>query len=117
MSMKVLMRSDWRPPLPANLRENPKFAIWLTVVAALQLIGNQAMPQPNCDIVRIAKNYVEAQFPFIHIASKRHVVTSPVGAYWQVTFDFDEPARYLGMVPEITVDPKTCQVVSAKVWQ
>ena len=76
------------------------------------------MPQPNCDVVRIARDYSETHFPFIKITSdRRMVVISQVGAYWQVTFDFDEPARYLGMVPEITVDPITCQVVAAKVWQ
>ena len=75
------------------------------------------MAQPNCDVITIARAYVEAHFPFIDVASKRRVVSAPVGAYWQVTFDFDEPARYLGFVPEIMVDPRSCQVVSAKVWQ
>lgn len=78
---------------------------------------NQAMPQPNCDVVGIAKAYVETHFPFIDLASDRRVVSSPVGDHWQVTLDFDVPARYLGFIPEITVDPKTCQVVNAKVWQ
>jgi hypothetical protein len=95
-------------------RDSRKAAMALIL---LPFMVAQAMPQPNCDIVKIAKTYVEMHFPFIHIASKRRVVTAPIGAYWQVTFDFDEPARYLGMVPEITVDPETCQVVSAKVWQ
>ena len=81
------------------------------------LLMAEAMAQPNCDFIKIARTYVETHFPFIHLASKRRVVTAPVGAYWQGTFDFDEPARYLGMVPEITVDPGACQVVSAKVWQ
>jgi hypothetical protein len=94
-----------------------KFSIWLTIVATLQLMGNQAMPQSDCDIVKIARAYVETRFPFIDITSHRRVVTSQIGAYWQVTFDFDPPATYLGFVPEITVDPRTCQVVSAKVWQ
>lgn len=117
MSLKKLTRSDWRPVsyLKPGLRE--KFSISTAVIAMLQLMGNQAMPQSNCDVVTIARTYVEAHFPFINVASKRRVVSAPVGAYWQVTFDFDEPARYLGFVPEITVDPRTCQVVSAKVWQ
>jgi hypothetical protein len=80
-------------------------------------MGNPAMPQPNCDVVTIARAYVESNFPFINVGSNRRVVTSPVGDYWQVTFTFDPPATYLGFVPEITVDPRTCQVVSAKVWQ
>jgi len=73
------------------------------------------MPQPNCDVVRIAKAYVESHFPFIDTAPDRRVITLPVGAHWQVTFNL--PDGYLGFVPEITVDPKTCQVVRSKVWQ
>jgi len=78
-------------------------------------MGIQAMSQPNCDVVRIAEDYVKTQFPFIDTAPDRHVVSLPIGAYWQVTFKL--PDRYLGFVPEITVDPRTCQVVGAKVWQ
>jgi hypothetical protein len=116
MSMKMLIRSDRRPTLPAKPRAKVKLSIWLTIVATIQLMGNQAMPQPDCDVVTIARAYVEAHFPFINIASdRRMVVTSPVGAHWQVTFDL--PDGYLGFVPEITVDPRTCQVVGAKVWQ
>jgi hypothetical protein len=85
------------------------------MIAALQLTGNQAMSQLNCDVVKIAKDYVETHFPFIDTAPDRRVVTLPIGAYWQVTFKL--PERYLGFVPEITVDPNTCRVVSAKVWQ
>jgi hypothetical protein len=117
MPTKVFTRSDWRPASPTTPSAKVKFSIWVTVVATLQVVGNPAMPQPNCDVVTIARAYVEAHFPFINVASNRRVVSAPVGAYWHVTFDFDEPARYLGFVPEITVDPRTCQVVSAKVWQ
>jgi hypothetical protein len=116
MPMKMFTQSDWRSASPTKSSMRKKYAIWATVVTTLQLMGNPAMPQPTCDVVGIARAYVETHFPFI-IASKRRVVSSPVGDYWQVTFDFDEPGRYLGFVPEITVDPKTCQVVSAKVWQ
>src|SRR5256885_279216 len=101
---------------PRGMTATVKLSIWATVVATLQLMGNEAMPQPNCDVVKIAKAYVETKFPFIDIDSDRRVVTSPVGANWKVTFAFDPPATYLGFVPEITVDPRTCQVVSAKVW-
>lgn len=89
----------------------------LTVVAIIQSTVDPAMPQPNCDVVRIARAYVESTFPFINVDSDRRVVSAPVGDYCQVTFTFDPPATYLGFVPEITVDPRICQVVSAKVWQ
>ena len=87
----------------------------MIVAAALPLIGSEAMSQPNCDVVRIAQDYVKTHFPFIDTAPDRRVVSLPIGAYWQVTFNL--PDRYLGFVPEITVDPGTCQVVAAKVWQ
>ena len=92
-----------------------KLPIWATVVATLQLTGIQAMSQSNCDVIRIAEDYVKTHFPFIDTAPDRRVVSLPIGAYWQVTFKL--PDRYLGFVPEITVDPRTCQVVAAKVWQ
>ena len=73
------------------------------------------MPQPNCDVVKIANEYVKAHFPFIDTKPDRRVTTLPIGTYWQVIFHL--PEGFLGFVPEITVDPKTCQVVAAKVWQ
>jgi hypothetical protein len=116
MSMNILAAADWRRTSRAKPRAKVKLAVWLTIVTTCQLMGNQAMPQPDCDIVQIARAYVDIHFPFIKTTSdRRMVVTLPVGAYWQVTFDL--PDGYLGMVPEITVDPESCQVVSAKVWQ
>lgn len=92
-----------------------KLSVLMVAAATLQLTGNQTMSQPNCDVVKIAQDYVRTHFPFIDTAPDRRVVTLPVGAYQQVTFKL--PFGYLGFVPEITVDPRTCQVVSAKVWQ
>lgn len=115
MLMKFFVCSGrWRasstnPIIKANL------PILATVVAMLQLTGNQAMSQPNCDVVEIAKDYVKAHFPFIDTAPDRRVVSLPVGDFLQITFKL--PEGYLGFVPEITVDPRTCQVVRAKVWQ
>jgi hypothetical protein len=87
----------------------------LMMIAVLQLMAEEAVSQPNCNVVRIAEDYVKAHFPFIDTASDRSVVSLPVGPFLQITFDL--PEGYLGFVPEITVDPRTCQVVSAKVWQ
>src|SRR5262245_45166026 len=115
--MSMLIRFDWRPASTTKLRTSVKFSVWLTIVATFQLMGDQAMPQSDCDVARIARTYVESNFPFITLGSNRRVVTSQVGPHWQVRFSFDPPATYLGMVPEITVDPRTCQVVAAKVWQ
>src|SRR5947207_94940 len=100
---------------PRGMTATVKLSIWATVVATLQLMGNEAMPQPNSDVVKIAKAYVERKFPFIDTNAVRVVLTFSIGGYLQVPFHL--PDRYLGFVPEITVDPRTCQVVSAKVWQ
>lgn len=115
MLMKFFARCGRRRASPTNPTMKANLPILASVVATFQLTGNQAMSQPNCDFVRIAEDYVKAHFPFIDTAPDRRVVSIPVGAYWQVTFNL--PDRYLGFVPEITVDPRTCQVVSAKVWQ
>lgn len=72
------------------------------------------MPQPNCDVVRVAEDYVRNQFPFIEIGRRRWSSLIE-GSVWKVSLDL--PDGHLGFVPEIVVDPKTCQVVGAKVWQ
>jgi len=72
------------------------------------------MPQPNCDIVRTAEDYVRAHFPFIQIGNRRWS-SSDQADLWKVRLEL--PDGHLGFVPEIMVDPRTCQVVSAKVWQ
>jgi len=93
----------------------PAVFMFVVIFAVFQLRGSGAMPQRNCDVVKIANDYVKTHFPFIDTKPDRRVVTIPIGAFWQVTFDL--PDGYLGFVPEITVDPRTCQVVGAKVWQ
>lgn len=87
----------------------------LTVFAMIQSMGNQAMPLPNCDFVKIAEEYVRQRWPFIDTTTERRAVSLPIGAYWQVTFKL--PDDTLGYVPEVTIDRSTCQVVSAVVWQ
>jgi hypothetical protein len=111
---KALTRFDQSrsPTCPAT---RMSFLASITVAAMFQLMGNRAMSQQNCDVVKIANDYVRANFPFIDTNPDRRVVILSVGEYSQVTFHL--PDRYLGFVPEITVDPQTCQVVSAKVWQ
>jgi len=112
--MKALIRLD-RPPLSTCPATTMSLLVSITVAAMFLLMGNQVMSQQNCDVVKVANDYVKTHFPFIDTNPDRRVVTLPVGAYSQVTFHL--PDRYLGFVPEITVDPRTCQVVSAKVWQ
>jgi hypothetical protein len=86
----------------------------LMVVAALQLTVDQAMSQPNCDVVKIAEDYARARWP-VDLTTNRRVVRWLEGNVWKVTFEF--PADTLGYVPEIGIDERTCQVVSARLWQ
>jgi len=72
------------------------------------------MAQPNCDVVKIAEDYVRTHLSFIGTANRRWS-SSIEGNVWTVRLELPEGA--LGFVPEIGVDPRTCQVVSAKVWQ
>lgn len=99
---------------PTNRMTRLKLPIWATVVATLQLTGNHAMSQQNCNVVSIADEYARTHFPFIRIGDRRWS-SSLEADLWTVRLEL--PDGHLGFVPEITVDPRTCQVVRAKVWQ
>ena len=84
------------------------------VVAMIQSMVNPAMSQPNCDLVKIAEDYVRQRWSFIDVTDRRRT-NSVEGAVWKVRFTL--PDDTLGYVPEVTIDRKTCQVVGAVVWQ
>jgi hypothetical protein len=84
------------------------------VVAILQSMVNQAMSQPNCDLVKIAEDYARTRWP-VDLTTDRRVVSSLEGNVWKIRFTL--PDDTLGFVPEIGIDQRTCQVVSAKLWQ
>jgi hypothetical protein len=86
----------------------------LMVIAILQLMVDQAMSQPNCDAVKIAEDYARTRWP-VDLTSERQVVIRIEGTVWKVAFEL--PNDTLGYVPEIGIDQRTCQVVSAKLWQ
>ena len=86
----------------------------LMVLTLLPLTVDQAMSQPNCDVVKIAENYARARWP-VDLTTDRRVVRWLEGNVWKVTFEF--PADTLGYVPEIGIDQRTCQLVSAVLWQ
>jgi hypothetical protein len=86
----------------------------LMVIAALQSMVDQAMSQPNCDFVKIAEDYVRQRWPFIDVTDRRRL-SSVEGAVWKIRFTL--PDDTLGFVPEVGIDQRTCQVVSAIVWQ
>ena len=91
-----------------------KRRVLMIVAAAVQLTGNEAMPQPNCDVVKIAEDYVRQRWPFIDVTDRRRL-TSVEGAIWKVRFTL--PDDTLGFVPEVGIDQRPCQIVSAIVWQ
>lgn len=113
--MKTFARYERRLGSQRDVLTKAKLSILMSAAATLQWTGNQAMSQPNCDVVKIAEDYVRQRWPFIDITTERRAVSLPIGAYWQVTFKL--PDDSLGYVPEITIDQRTCQVVSAVVWQ
>lgn len=87
---------------------------WMAIAVTLVLMGNQAMPQSNCDVVTTAQEYVRAHFPFIQIGNRRWS-SSAEADLWTVRLEL--PDGHLGFVPEITINERSCQVVAAKVWQ
>jgi hypothetical protein len=86
----------------------------LMMAAMFHLIGGQAMAQPTCDVVKIAEDYAKARWP-VDLATDRHGRHWPDGAVIKVAFEL--PPDSLGDVPEIGIDPQSCRVVSAKLWQ
>ncbi len=86
----------------------------MMAIAVLQLMVDRAMSQPNCDLVKIAEDYAKTRWP-VDMTTDRRVRTWLEGNVWKVRFDLPEDA--LGFVPEIGIDQRTCQVVSAMFWQ
>ena len=118
MSMKVSALSDRRLASLRNALTRAKLPVLTITAAMLQLTGNQAMSQPNCDVVKIAEDFARTRWP-ADLTTGRRVVVRPVSVagsiYQQVTFEL--PDGYLGPVPEITVDGRSCSVIGAKLWQ
>jgi hypothetical protein len=115
--MKNFARSDRRPASLTDVLTNAKLSVFMTAmtaIAALQLTASQAMAQPNCDLVKIAEDYVRTRSA-VDMTTDRRVRTWLEGTVWKVRFDLPEDT--LGFVPEIGIDQRTCQVVSAKLWQ
>ena len=86
----------------------------LMMIAALQLMAEQAMSQPDCDLLKVAEEYARARWP-VDLTTGRRVVKSLEGTVWKIRFAL--PIDTLGYVPEIGIDQKTCRVVSAILWQ
>src|SRR5437588_10838194 len=73
-------------------------AFGTAIVAALQLMVNQTMSQPRCNMFRVAEDYIAKRYPFIDLA-ERHPVTSESNNVWEVRYEL--PQGTLGFVPVI----------------
>jgi hypothetical protein len=85
------------------------------VIVTLQSMVNPVMSQPNCDVVKIATDYTRTRWSWVDLTTDRRVITSLEGTVWKIRFTL--PDDTLGFVPEIGIDQRTCQVVSAVLWQ
>jgi hypothetical protein len=112
--MTIFALSDRRPASLADVLTRAKLPVLIMAVATLHFTGNQAMSQPNCDLVKIAEDYARTRWP-VDMTTDRRVRTWLEGDVWKVAFEL--PADTLGFVPEIGIDRTTCQVVSAMFWQ
>jgi hypothetical protein len=86
----------------------------MTLVTAFQLMGSPTMSQPKCDFLKIAKDYIVKEYPFIDFVH-RHPVTSESNHIRQVRYEL--PPDWLGFVPVVSIDTRTCTVVDAVVEQ
>jgi len=86
----------------------------LMVAGTIQSMVNQTMPHPNCDVLKIAVDYVQARWPFFDFSDRRRSSVLE-GDVWKVRFLL--PADSLGYEPEISIDRRSCQVVHAIIWQ
>ncbi len=86
----------------------------IATIAALQLMVNQTMSQPECNMFRVAEDYIAKRYPFIDLA-ERHPVTSESANVWEVRYEL--PQGTLGFVPVISIEKRTCAVVRAQVEQ
>ena len=84
------------------------------VVGMMQPMGNLAMAASNCDVVKIAEDYVQARWPQFDFADRRRS-SAIEGNVWKVRFLL--PDGSLGYEPEISIDRRTCRVVDAIIWQ
>lgn len=82
----------------------------VVAVLALALTATQAMPQAECNVLKIAESYIAEQFPG-SVSSDMKPVISKQGDSWVVTYEL--PIYMLGGSPVITVDKRACKVIDA----
>ena len=80
------------------------------LVAAHILFAGEAMSKTECDPLNVAEAYIAKQFPAFDSSGLKRII-SQKGGLWQLTYEL--PAGMLGGAPIVTVDMRTCKVVSA----
>src|SRR5205823_8048683 len=98
----------------ANVLARIKSSVRMAVAATLQLMVNQAMSQPTCDIVKLAEEYIAKQYPSFDPTGMKPVVSETM-ALWEVTYEL--PQDMLGGAPIISIDKRTCTIVRAQITQ
>jgi hypothetical protein len=88
-----------------------KFELSMRAVIIFTFIASQAMSQPKCDLLAVAREYIVKQYPSFDAVGLQPVV-SETGNSWEVTYDL--PKGTLGGAPIITIDKQTCKVVRAQ---
>jgi hypothetical protein len=90
----------------------------VTLVTIVQLMASPAMSQPKCDFLKIARDFIAKEYPFIDLhAAYRHPVTSESNTFWEVRYEFPPDWLVLGFVPVVLIDKRTCGVVHGHVEQ
>ncbi|MEA2991911.1 MAG: hypothetical protein QOD40_831 [Alphaproteobacteria bacterium] len=85
--------------------------VWIAIIAALQLMVNQTMSQPKCDLLRVAQEYIAKRYPSFDPAGQKLVI-SETENLWELTYEL--PKGMLGGAPIITIDKRTCTIVRAE---
>ena len=68
------------------------------------------MSKTECEPLNVAEAYIAKQFPAFDSSGLKRIVSQKADL-WQLTYEL--PAGMLGGVPIVTIDMRTCKVVSA----
>ena len=82
--------------------------VGVAAAVASQMMMDQVMSQPKCDLPRIAHEQIAKIFPDFDPTGKKLVI-SESGNLWELTYEL--PPEMLGDVPIVTIDKRTCQVI------
>jgi NTF2 fold immunity protein of polymorphic toxin system component len=93
------------------LKKAFELALRIATFWMVQMTPNQTMSQADCDMLKIAREYIAGRYPLFDAAGLTPVI-SERGNQWRMTYEL--PRGTLGGVPIITIDKRTCTVVHAE---